>query len=66
MDANYMVKVQSIIEPQAQAEFKCSLFTNQIRTTGVVLTKTDVHATYRLRFRRSRYHWKAKEISFPT
>jgi hypothetical protein len=41
MDANYIVKAQSIIESQAQGELKSSLFANPVRTAGVVLTKTD-------------------------
>jgi hypothetical protein len=65
MDVNYVVKVQQIIESQAQGELKSSLFANQVRTVGVVPMKTDAHATYRLYFGRSRYHWKAKEIIFP-
>jgi hypothetical protein len=55
MDVNYMVKAQSMIEPQAQGESKLCLFANLVRTTGVGLTKMNVHATYRLYFRRSRY-----------
>jgi hypothetical protein len=66
MYVNYLVKAQSIIESQAQGEFKSSLFTNQVRTAGVVLTKTDAQTTYGLHFRCSRYRWKAKKISFPT
>jgi hypothetical protein len=66
MDVNYIVKAQSIIESQAQGELKSSLFANPVRTAGVVLTKTDAQTTYRLRFRRSRYRWKDKKISFPT
>jgi hypothetical protein len=65
MDVNYMVKAQSIIESQAQGELKSSLFANLIRIAGVGLVKTDAEATYELCFRRSRYHWKAKEIRFP-
>jgi hypothetical protein len=64
MYVNYMVKAQSIIESQAQGELKSSLFANSVRTAGVGLAKTDAQATYRLRFQRSRYHCKAKEISF--
>jgi hypothetical protein len=66
MDVNYMIKAQSIIEYQAQGEFKSSLFANPAWTTWVGLTKTDAQTTYKLFFWRSRYHWKAKEISFPT
>jgi hypothetical protein len=40
-----MVKAQSIIESQVQGEFKSSLFANQVRTAGVVLTKTDARTT---------------------
>jgi hypothetical protein len=61
-----MVKYQSIIKSQAQGELKSSLFMNPVWTAGVGLTKTDAHATHRLRFRRSRYRWKAKEIRFPS
>jgi hypothetical protein len=35
MDINYMVKVQSIVESQAQGELKSSLFANPVRTAGV-------------------------------
>jgi hypothetical protein len=66
MYINYMVKAQSIIESQAQGELKSSLFANLVRTIRVGLAKTDAHTTYGLHFRRSRYRWKAKEISFPT
>ena len=41
MDINYMVKVQSIIESQAQGESKSSLFADLVWTTGVGITKTD-------------------------
>jgi hypothetical protein len=43
-----------------------SLVYSWIRFELLGLTKTDTQATYRLRFQRSRYHWKAKEINFPT
>jgi hypothetical protein len=66
MDINFMVKAQSIIESQAQGELKSSLFTNPVRNAGVGLAKTDVQATYGLRFRRSIYRWKAKNIGFLT
>jgi hypothetical protein len=55
MDVNYMVKAQSIIESQAQGELKSNLFTNQVRTVGVFLTKMDAQITYGLCFGRSRY-----------
>jgi hypothetical protein len=61
-----MVKAQSIIESQAQGELKSSLFANPVRTAGVGVAKTDAQATYGLHFRRSRYRWKAKAISFLT
>jgi hypothetical protein len=41
IDANYMVKAQSIIESQAQGELKSSLFANLIRTAAVGLAKSD-------------------------
>jgi hypothetical protein len=66
MDINYMVKAQSIIESQVQGELKSSLFVNPVQTAGVGLVKTNAQTTYELHFRRSRYRWKAKEISFPT
>jgi hypothetical protein len=66
MDINYMIKAQSIIGFQAQGELKSSLFANPVKTAGVGLAKTNVQATYRLCFRRSRYRWKSKEIIFPT
>jgi hypothetical protein len=66
MDFNYMVKVQSIIDSQAQEKFKSSLFANPVRTTGVGLMKTDAQATYGLHFQCFRYCWKSKKISFPT
>jgi hypothetical protein len=66
MDTNYMVKAQSIIDSQAQEKFKSRLFANLVRTTGVGLTKMDAQAKYGLCFRRFRYCWKAKKISFPT
>jgi hypothetical protein len=61
-----MIKTQSTIEFQAQGELKSSLSVNPVRTAGVSLAKTDTHATYELRFPRSRYRWKAKEITFLT
>jgi hypothetical protein len=66
MDVNSMVKAQSIMESQAQGESKSSLFTDLIWIAGVGLMKTYTQITYRLRFRCSRYRWKAKEIRFPT
>jgi hypothetical protein len=45
-----MVKVQSMIESQAQGESKLSLFADLVRTIGVGLTKTNAQATYGLRF----------------
>jgi tRNA splicing ligase len=60
-----MVNAQSILESQAQGEFKSILFVNQVRTAGVILTKMDVQTTYKLCFRCSRYRWKAKKISLP-
>jgi hypothetical protein len=54
------------MESQAQGELKSSLFANQVRTVGVVLTKTNIQTTYELCFVRSRYRWKDKEINFPT
>jgi hypothetical protein len=47
-------------------ELKYSLFANPVRTVGVGLAKANAQATYELHFRRSRYHWKAKEITFPS
>src|SRR6185312_5783505 len=44
---------------------KHSLFARLVRTAGRGRTKMDAYATYGLRFGRSRYAWKAKEISFP-
>jgi hypothetical protein len=61
-----MVKAQSIIEFQVQGELKSSLFANLVWTGGVGLAKTNAPTTYRLHFRRSRYSWKDKKISFPT
>jgi hypothetical protein len=49
MGVNYMVNAQSMIEFQTQYELKSSLFANLVRTIGVVLTRTDAHATYRPR-----------------
>ena len=66
MDVNLMIKDQSIVEFQAQGELKFSVFVNPVPTAGVGLAKTDAQATYGLRFRRSRYRWKAKAISFLT
>jgi hypothetical protein len=66
MKINYVVKVQSIIESQAQGESKSNLFADLVRTIGVGLTEMDAHTTYGLRFQRSRYCWKAKKIRFPT
>jgi hypothetical protein len=66
MDVNYMFKAQSFIESQTQGESKSSLFVNLVRTAGVGLIKMDALATYKLYFRCSRFHWKAKEISFLT
>jgi hypothetical protein len=61
-----MVKAQPIIESHAQGELKSSLFVNQVWIAGVVLTKMDAQATYGLHFEHSIYHWKSKEINFPT
>jgi hypothetical protein len=55
-----------MIEFQTQQELKSSLFVNSVQTTGVVLTKTGAQTTYRPRFRHSRHHWEAKDISFPS
>jgi hypothetical protein len=66
MDVNYMVNAQSMIESQAQGESKLSLFVDLVRTIVVGLTKTNAQATYGLHFLRSRHHWKAKKIRFPT
>jgi hypothetical protein len=66
MNINYMVKAPSIMEPQAQGESKSSLFADLVRIVGVSPMKMDAQTTYGLRFRCSRYCWKAKEISFPT
>jgi hypothetical protein len=66
IDVNYMVKAQSIIDFQAQEKLKSSLFANPVRTAGMGLMKMDAQATYELHFRRFRYPWKAKKISFPT
>jgi hypothetical protein len=50
MDVNYMIKVQSIIEFQAQGESKSSLFADLVRIAGVGLMKTDAQTTYKLCF----------------
>jgi hypothetical protein len=54
------------MESQAQGESKSSLFVDLVRIAGVGLMKTNAQATYGLHFRCSRYHWRSKEISFPT
>ena len=61
-----MTKAQAKIEFKTQSTLKSDLFASPVRTAGAGLTKTDAQATYRLRFGRSIYHWKAKEIIFPT
>jgi hypothetical protein len=65
-DVNYMVKVKSMIDSQAKGESKISLFADLVQTVGLGLTKMDAQATYTLRFRCSRYRWKAKKIRFPS
>ena len=54
------------MEFEAQSELKPNLFTSPVRTAGAGLTKTDAQTTYGLRFMRSTYRWKAKEIRFTT
>ena len=62
----HMTKAQAKIEFKTQSTLKSDLFASPVRTAGAGLTKTDAQATYGLRFGRSIYRWKAKEISFPT
>ena len=64
MTNTHMTKAQAKIEFKAQSTLKSDLFASPVRTAGAGLTKTDTQATYRLRFGRSIYRWKAKEISF--
>src|SRR4029078_4754688 len=66
MTNTHMTKAQAKIEFKAQSTLKSDLFASPVRTAGADLTKTDAQATYGLRFGRSTYRWKAKEISFPT
>ena len=66
MTNTHMTKAQAKIEFKAQSTLKSDLFASPVRTAGAGLTKTDAQATYGLRFGRSIYRWKAKEISFPT
>jgi hypothetical protein len=66
MTNTHMTKGQAKIEFKAQSTLKSDLFASPVRTAGAGLTKTDAQATYGLRFGRSMYRWKAKEISFPT
>jgi hypothetical protein len=66
IDDNYIIKAQSMIDSQAQGVLKSNLFVSLVRTAGVSLTKMNAQATYRFRFGRSRYYWKAKKLSFPT
>ena len=66
MPGMHMTKAQEKMEFQAQYMSGSNLFMSSVRTAGPVLTKTDAQATYGLRFGRSTYHWKAKEINFPT
>ena len=66
MTNTHMTKAQATIEFKAQSTLKSDLFASPVRTAGAGLTKTDVQATYGLRFGHSIYRWKAKEISFPT
>jgi hypothetical protein len=65
------VEMESIIaqvemESIAQLELESNSISRPVRTAGVGCTKTDAQATYGLRFGRSTYRRKAKEISFPT
>ena len=66
MTNTHMTKAQAKIEFKAQSTLKSDLFASPVRTAGAGLTKTDAQATYGLRFGRSIYRWKAKEIRFPT
>ena len=61
----HMIKAQAKLVFKAQSTLKSDLFASPVRTEGAGLTKTDAQATYGLRFGRSIYLWKAKEISFP-
>lgn len=63
IDDNYIIKAQSMIESQAQGVLKSNLFASLVQTAGVSLTKMNAQATYGFRFGRSRYYWKAKELS---
>ena len=66
MTNTHMTKAQAKIEFKAHSTLKSDLFASPVRTAGAGLTKMDAQATYGLRFGRSIYCWKAKEISFPT
>ena len=62
----HMTKAQEKMEFEAQSKIESNLFTSSVRTAGQGLTKTDAQAAYGLRFGRSTWRRKAKEISFPT
>ena len=66
MRGMHMTKAQEKMEFKAQSEIESNLFTSSVRTAGQGLTKTDAQAIYGLRFGRSTYRWKDKEITFPT
>ena len=66
MTNTHTTKAQVKMEFKAQSTFKSNLFASPVRTARAGLTKTDAQTAYGLRFGRSIYRWKAKEISFPT